>query len=52
MGKRIKSNKLRLRDMFLIECAHAAAAVVVVGGELLIATGLIYAIRGLVDLFS
>lgn len=47
-----RNEKLSIKDMFLIECAHAAAAVTVVGGELLIATGIIYVIRGIVELFS
>lgn len=33
-----RNEKLSIKDMFLIECAYAAAAVTVVGGELLIAT--------------
>lgn len=47
-----KNEKLSIKDMFLIECAHATAAVTVVGGELLIVTGILYAIRGIVNLLS
>ena len=48
---RTDAEKQSIKEMFLMDCVHAVAFVVVVGGEVLIATGAIYALDTILNFF-
>ena len=45
------AEKVSIKERLLMECVHAVAFVVVVVGEVLIATGVIYALDTILNFF-